>query len=225
MGSTSPMQQERRPSNPEVNFTALQEDEIEVDDDGALPSFSFKKLFKFAGPGWLMSIAYLDPGNIEADLQEGIVGGMSLNWVLFYATIMGLLLQILSARLGAVTGSHLAVVAHHQYPPKQRLLLWLMMEIAIVGSDIQEVIGTAIALTILSNGHIPLWGGVLITALDTFVFFCIERAGVTRLEAFFACLIAIMAASFFTIFAYSGPPVAAVLDGVLVPRLNPRTVL
>lgn len=200
-------------------------DPADEKDTGELPPFSWKKLFAFAGPGWLMSIAYLDPGNIEADLQEGIVGGQSLNWVLMWATIMGLLLQILSARLGAVTGSHLAVVARQQYPPVPRYLLWFMMEIAIVGSDIQEVIGTAIALYILSNGYIPLAWGVVITAFDTFFFFCIERAGVTKLEAFFAFLISIMAISFFTIFAYSGPPFLEIMEGVVVPRLNNETVL
>jgi natural resistance-associated macrophage protein len=172
-----------------------------------------------------MSIAYLDPGNIEADLQEGIVGGQSLNWVLFWATVVGLLLQVLAARLGAVTGTHLAEICQQQYPPKQRYLLWAMMEIAIVGSDIQEVIGTAIALNILSYGYIPLYAGVLICAIDTFFFFCIERAGVTKLESFFALLISIMAISFFSIFSMSGPPAVDILEGIVVPRLNPKTVL
>ncbi|XP_031793747.1 natural resistance-associated macrophage protein 2-like [Sarcophilus harrisii] len=78
--------------------------------------FSFRKLWAFTGPGFLMSIAYLDPGNIESDLQSGAVGQFKLLWVLLLATLVGLLLQRLAARLGVVTGLHLAEVCHRQYP-------------------------------------------------------------------------------------------------------------
>ncbi|XP_026962080.1 natural resistance-associated macrophage protein 2 isoform X3 [Sagmatias obliquidens] len=116
--------------------------------------FSFRKLWAFTGPGFLMSIAYLDPGNIESDLQSGAVAGFKLLWVLLMATIVGLLLQRLAARLGVVTGLHLAEMCHRQYPRVPRIILWLMVELAIVGSDMQEVIGSAIAINLLSAGRL-----------------------------------------------------------------------
>lgn len=98
-----------------------------------------------------MSIAYLDPGNIESDLQAGAAAKYQLLWVLLAATILGLLMQRLSARLGVTTGYHLAEVCYRKYKKFPRIVLWLMIEIAIIGSDMQEVIGTAIAIYILSN--------------------------------------------------------------------------
>ena len=79
---------------------------------------------------------------------------------------MGLLVQLLSARLGVATGRHLAELCRDEYPRWAMLLLWVMAELALIGADIQEVIGSAIALKILSNGVLPLWSGVVITALD-----------------------------------------------------------
>ncbi|NXE85543.1 NRAM2 protein, partial [Cochlearius cochlearius] len=155
--------------------------------------FSFRKLWAFTGPGFLMSIAYLDPGNIESDLQSGAVAGFKLLWVLMLATTIGLLLQRLAARLGVVTGLHLAEVCNRQYQKVPRIILWLMVELAIIGSDMQEVIGSAIAINLLSVGKIPLWGGVLITIADTFVFLFLDKYGLRKLEAFFGFLITIMA--------------------------------
>ena len=127
----------------------------------AIPSssswFSFRKLWAFTGPGFLMSIAYLDPGNIESDLQSGAIGRFSLLWVLLWSTVLGLLMQRFALRLGVVTGKHLAEVCHTGYSTGPRVLLWLSIELAIIGSDMQEVIGTAIAFSLLSNGTIPLW--------------------------------------------------------------------
>ncbi|KAI8482998.1 hypothetical protein Bbelb_392980 [Branchiostoma belcheri] len=114
--------------------------------------FSFRKLWAFTGPGWLMSIAYLDPGNIESDLTAGAIAKYKLLWVLMWSTVMGLILQLLAARLGCVTGLHLAQVCRQKYPRGPRLALWIMMEIAIIGSDIQEVVGSAIAMNLLSAG-------------------------------------------------------------------------
>lgn len=136
------------------------------DDDFKTPPFSWKKLWLFTGPGFLMSIAFLDPGNLEGDLQAGAIAGNSLLWLLLWATAMGLLVQLLSARLGVATGRHLAELCRDEYPTWARMVLWVMAELALIGADIQEVIGSAIAIKILSNGALPLWSGVVITALD-----------------------------------------------------------
>jgi natural resistance-associated macrophage protein len=123
----------------------------------------------FAGPGFLMSIGYLDPGNIESDLQSGATAGYSLMWLLMWATVMGLLIQMLAARLGVATGCHLAELCREEYPVWVRMVLWFMTEVAIIGADVQQVIGSAIAFKVLSNGYIPLWLGVLITGIDGYV--------------------------------------------------------
>ncbi|XP_033639560.1 natural resistance-associated macrophage protein 2-like [Asterias rubens] len=180
-------------------------------------SFSFRKLWAFTGPGFLMSIAYLDPGNIESDLQSGFQAHFELLWILMMATIIGLVLQRLSARLGVVTGMHLAEVCFREYPKVPRILLWLMVEIAIIGSDMQEVIGTAIAFNLLSNGKIPLYGGVLITIADTFVFLFLDKYGLRKLEAFFAFLITVMAITFGYEYITVGPDQGAVLAGLFLP--------
>lgn len=179
--------------------------------------FSFRKLWAFSGPGFLMSIAYLDPGNIESDLQSGTVAQYKLLWVLMTATFLGLLMQRLAARLGVVTGLHLAELCHRQYPKVPRILLWIMVEIAIIGSDMQEVIGTAIAYYLLSNKAIPLYAGVLITIADTFLFLLLDKYGLRRLEAFFAFLIAVMAFTFGYEYVTAAPDQSSVVKGLFYP--------
>lgn len=153
-------------SREKVVIVDIDSDEINGGDCSTVPPFSFKKLWLFTGPGFLMSIAFLDPGNLEGDLQAGAIAGYSLLWLLMWATGMGLLIQLLSARVGVATGKHLAELCREEYPYWAGLLLWFMAEIALIGADIQEVIGSAIALKILSRGWLPLWAGVLITASD-----------------------------------------------------------
>ncbi|KAG5260570.1 hypothetical protein AALO_G00305340 [Alosa alosa] len=197
-------------------FSTYYEDKVSIPDD-ATQLFSFRKLWAFTGPGFLMSIAYLDPGNIESDLQSGATAGFKLLWILLGATIIGLLLQRLAARLGVVTGMHLAEVCNRQYPTVPRIILWLMVELAIIGSDMQEVIGSAIAINLLSNGWIPLWVGVIITASDTFMFLFLDRYGLRKLEAFFGFLITIMAVSFGYEYVIVAPDQGEVLKGMFVP--------
>ncbi len=149
-----------------VSWDGEVEEDVEDGNVDYLPKFSWWKLWMFSGPGFLMSIAYLDPGNIESDLQSGATAGYALLWLLMWATIMGLLIQMLAARLGVATGRHLAELCRDEYPVWARMFLWIMTEVAIIGADVQQVIGSAIAFRILSNGYIPLWLGVLITGVD-----------------------------------------------------------
>ncbi|XP_009620157.1 metal transporter Nramp2-like [Nicotiana tabacum] len=191
---------------------------------GVVPPFSWRKLWEFTGPGFLMSVAFLDPGNLEGDLQAGAIAGYSLLWLLMWSTFMGLLIQLLSLRLGVATGRHLAEICREEYPNWVRILLWLMAEVALIGADIQEVIGSAIAIKILSCGVIPLWGGVLITASDCFIFLFLENYGVRKLEAFFAVLISTMALSFAWMFAETRPNGKELIIGLLLPRLSSKTI-
>ncbi|XP_043939390.1 natural resistance-associated macrophage protein 2 [Protopterus annectens] len=197
-------------------FTTYFNEKVAIPDTGAT-SFSFRKLWAFTGPGFLMSIAYLDPGNIESDLQSGAIAEFKLLWILLTATIIGLLLQRLAARLGVVTGLHLAEVCHRQYPKVPRIILWLMVETAIIGSDMQEVIGSAIAFNLLSGGRIPLWAGVLITIADTFVFLFLDKYGLRKLEAFFGFLITVMAITFGYEYIKVKPDQGQLLKGMFFP--------
>jgi len=183
-------------------------------------SFSFRTLWMFTGPGWLMSIAYLDPGNIESDLRSGVVGGYRLLWVTMWASVLGFLMQRLSARLGMVTGKHLAELCYENYHPIPNFLLWIMVEIAIIGSDMQEVIGTSIAIYMLSDSKIPLWAGCVITMLDTFTFLFLDSYGRRKLEFFFAFLILVMAVTFGINYGVDLPDQAGVARGTVVPWLG-----
>lgn len=192
--------------------------------DDVPPPFSWTKLWQFTGPGLLMSIAFLDPGNLEGDLQAGAIAGYSLMWLVMWATGVGLLVQLLSARLGVATGRHLAELCKEEYPYWAGIVLWLMTEVALVAADIQEVIGSAIAINILSSGVVPLWAGVLITACDCFVLLFIESYGVRKLEAVFAVLIGMMALSFAWMFADTKPSGRELVIGLLVPKLSSKTI-
>ncbi len=207
--NTSPSPPRRRSSNI-----------ISIPDSGERCwGFSFKKVWAFTGPGFLMSIAYLDPGNIESDLQSGSRGGYDLLWLLLVSTVLGLILQRLSARLGVVSGKNLAEVCQENYPRFPRYMLWLMVEVAIIGSDMQEVIGTAIALYLLSLRQIPLWAGVLITMVDTFFFLLLDKYGLRKLEIFFAFLIGVMAVTFGYEFFRADISYISILKGLFIPSI------
>ncbi|EPS61735.1 hypothetical protein M569_13057, partial [Genlisea aurea] len=211
-------------SSQKVQIIGVDDSPDAGDDSFSRPPFSWRKLWLFTGPGFLMSIAFLDPGNLEGDLQSGAIAGYSLLWLLLWATAMGLLIQLLSARLGVATGRHLAELCRDEYPNWARILLWIMAELALIGADIQEVIGSAIAIKLLSQGFLPLWAGVIITALDCFIFLFLENYGVRKLEALFAVLIAVMAFSFAWMFGETKPDGGELLLGVLVPKLSSNTI-
>ncbi|KAF7722062.1 hypothetical protein EC973_003744 [Apophysomyces ossiformis] len=191
--------------------------QIDTSGDETNQSFSWKKLIQYTGPGWLMSIAYLDPGNLESDLQSGAVAGYKLLWLLLWSHAAGLAIQILSARLGVVTGKHLAQLVRSNYSRPVGLAIWVFTQLAIIGSDIQEIIGTAIALKILFG--FTLWVGVLITATDTFLFMWLQQYGVRKIEVFFMSLIGVMIACFWIEMVSSHPSLSQILEGIIVPEI------
>ena len=152
--------------------------------------------------------------------------------MLLWATICGLLIQVLAARLGVVTGKNLAQMCRLEFSRPVRLMLRIMTEIAIIGSDIQDVVRSAIALKLLFG--IPLWGGCLITGLDTFTFLIIHHFGVRKLEALFAALIFTMMVCFFIIFVQTrpvwlgapwDPDGSGIILGTLVPTTSDFAVV
>ncbi|KNC84576.1 hypothetical protein, variant [Sphaeroforma arctica JP610] len=158
--------------------------------------FSWKTLFKFAGPGMLVSIAYLDPGNLLSDIQSGAAFNYRLIWVLVTATFLGLLMQVLAARLGTVTGQHLALLCRAEYGNRTftTICLWIVTEIAIIASDIPEVVGSAFGLLLLFD--IPLWAGVLMVSANTFILLGIQYFGVRKLEALITILVGVIGVCF-----------------------------
>jgi NRAMP (natural resistance-associated macrophage protein)-like metal ion transporter len=191
---------------------------LRIEHDGNINWFNWGKFWRYTGPGWLMSIAYLDPGNLESDLQTGANTGYQLLWVLWWATVLGWLVQSLSARLGCVTGKHLAEVCRYEYGTKTGLALWILTELAIIGSDIQEVVGSAIAMNMLFGWKTYI--GCLVTAFDTFTFMLIHYFGVRWMELIFTALIFVMVVTFSIEFSIANPDGIGIGKGWLFTECN-----
>ena len=134
-------------------------------------------------------------------------------------------MQRLCARIGMVSGKHLAEVCQEHLHPVPNFLLWIMVEIAVIGSDMQEVIGTALALLIISGGYLPIWAGALLTIADTFTFLFLDRYGRRKLEFFFAFLITVMAASFGINYGRDFPDQKEIALGTVWPRIDSKDAL
>ncbi len=181
----------------------------------------WRRLFAFAGPAYLVSVGYMDPGNWATDLEGGARFGYRLLWVLVLSNLMALLLQTLSARLGIVGRRDLAQACRDEYPRSLSYVLWVLCEVAIIACDLCEVLGAAIGLNLLF--HVPLLIGVLVTAADTLLILWFSRLGIRVIEAFVLVLIATIAGCFaFEIFL-AQPHASEVLTGLL-PRLNNQSL-
>ncbi len=180
-----------------------------------------RRMFSFAGPAYLVSVGYMDPGNWVTDLEGGAKFGYQMLWVLLASNIMALLLQTLSARLGIVTRRDLAQACRDEYPQTVSYVLWLLCEFAIVACDLAEVIGAAIGLNLLFK--IPILAGVLLTAADTLLVLWFSRYGIRMIEAVVMVLIATIGGCFaFEIFL-AKPDAGEVIHG-LVPHLNSQNL-
>ncbi len=178
-------------------------------------SFSFwRKLLAFSGPGYLVAVGYMDPGNWATDLAGGSAYGYTLLSVVAISSLMAILLQILSARLGIATGRDLAQSCRSEYSRPVSLTLWVLCEIAICACDLAEVIGSAVALNLLFQ--IPLIIGVIVTALDVLVVMFLQKRGFRYLEALVIGLIALIGMGFLLELVFSQPNVIEVFKG-LVP--------
>ncbi len=169
----------------------------------------------FSGPGYLVAVGYMDPGNWATDLAGGSAFGYTLLSVILVSNIFAMVLQALSARLGIVTGLDLAQACRAHYSAPVRMALWVLCELAIVACDLAEVIGTAIALQLLFG--IPLVLGVILTALDVLLILLLQQRGFRKLEAFIIALLIIIAGCFAFELALSQPSISAIAGG-LIPR-------
>ena len=179
-------------------------------------------MFAFAGPAYLVSVGYMDPGNWATDIEGGARFGYELLWVLVLSNLMAILLQTLSARLGIVTQRDLAQACRETYPRAISYSLWVLCEIAIAACDLAEVLGAAIALNLLF--HIPLLIGVLATAADTLLLLWFSRLGIRVIEGFILALIAVIALCFVVEISWAGWPVFGQLVGGLVPHVSDKNL-
>jgi manganese transport protein len=177
----------------------------------------WRRLFAFAGPAYLVSVGYMDPGNWATDLEGGARFGYRLLWVLVMSNAMAILLQTLSARLGIVSGRDLAQACRETYPRPVSLALWALCEVAIAACDLAEVLGAAIGLNLLF--HIPLLAGVLLTAADTLLLLWFQSFGIRTIEAFIFALISVIAGAFCIEVFWAKPAVSEIFTG-LAPNLN-----
>ncbi len=177
----------------------------------------WKRMFAFAGPAYLVSVGYMDPGNWASDLEGGARFGYQLLWVIVMSNFMAILLQTLSARLGIVSRRDLAQACRDEYPRIVTWTLWILCEIAIAACDLAEVLGAAIGLNLLF--HLPLIVGVVLTSADTLLILWFTRYGIRVIEGFVLALIAVIAGCFLVELWFAQPPLAGLAAG-LVPHLN-----
>ncbi len=176
----------------------------------------WRRFFAFAGPAYLVSVGYMDPGNWATDIAAGSKFGYALIWVLVMSNLMAVLLQSFSARLGIVTGMDLAQACRTMFSRKVSWALWILAEIAIAACDLAEVLGSAIGLQLLFG--MPLLLAVFVTALDTFVLLLLHHRGVRLMEAFILTLVLTIGVCFAIEVFLARPQWEAIATG-LVPSL------
>src|SRR5712672_289146 len=176
------------------------------------PTGSFwRKLVTFLGPGYLVAVGYMDPGNWATSLAGGSKFGYALLTVALLSNLMAILLQALCARLGIGAGRDLAQACRDAFPRWAAWPLWIITEIAICATDLAEVIGTAIGLNLLFG--VPLELGVVITALDVFLILWLQNLGFRWIEAFIVTLLGVIAVCFALQIAMADPNWGAVIVG------------
>lgn len=181
-------------------------------------TYSFwKKLFAFSGPGYLVAVGYMDPGNWATALAGGSKYGYALLYVVLCSSLMAMVLQYLSLKLGIVTGKDLAQACRAYYPKPVSYVLWFLAEIAIIATDLAEVLGSAIALNLLFNW--PILFGVIFTVIDVFILLLLQKKGFRWLESLVILLTLIIMVSFGIQILMSQPQLSQILSG-FIPSTN-----
>lgn len=174
-------------------------------------SSTLRRILSFAGPGYMVAVGYMDPGNWATSLSAGSVFGYSLLSVILLSNMMAMLLQAAAVRLGLASGLDLAQSCRRYFSPRANLTLWLLCEVAIVACNMAEVLGMACGLGMLF--HIPLTLGVCITALDVMLILRLQRRGVRYLEIFIIALVGMIGACLAAQMWWLHPPIAAMAQG------------
>ena len=198
----------------------------DVNQSIAIPNRSgWRRWLAFAGPGFLVSVGYMDPGNWGTDLAGGSKYGYALLWVIFVSNLMAQFLQILCARLGLVTRKDLAMACRDYYKKPAAVALWLLCEIAIIACDLAEVVGSAVALNLLFPKYISLELGVLITGLDVLLLLGFMKFGFRKIEAIVLTLVTTIFICFAYEMAVAQPNWPAALKGTFLPSIPGRDAL
>jgi manganese transport protein len=180
-----------------------------------------RRLIAFAGPAYLVSVGYMDPGNWATDIEGGARFGYMLIWVLLMSNVMAVVLQTLCARLGIVTGLDLAQGCRREYSRLLNFFLWMLAEIAIAATDLAEVLGTIVGLNLLFG--LPLLWGCAVTAFDTFLLLALQKLGIRKMEAFIVMLVATIGGCFFIEIYLAKPDWGGIASG-FVPHLHPSAL-
>ncbi len=180
-----------------------------------------KRMLAFAGPAYLVSVGYMDPGNWATDLEGGARFGYQLIWVLLMSNLMAVLLQTLAARMGIVAGLDLAQACRQNYPKPVVYALWILCEVAIAACDLAEVLGTAIGLNLLLG--VPLIWGVVITGFDTMLFLAVQHFGIRKMEALILVFVSTIGICF-AIEVFLSEPVWGEIAGGFIPRLTSESL-
>ncbi len=177
-----------------------------------------RRTFAFSGPAFLVAIGYMDPGNWATDIEGGSRFHYDLLWVILASNLVAILLQILSSRLGVVTGRDLPQMCRERFSKPAAIFFWIIAEVAIVACDLAEVLGSAIAFNLLF--HIPLLPAVLITAFDVLIILLLQSKGARLIEAVILALIATMSLSYLYEIYLSHPAWGAIGHGLVTPTLT-----
>ena len=186
----------------------------------------WKQMAAYFGPGILVSVAYMDPGNWGTDLQGGAQFKYGLLWVVGLASLMAIFLQVIAARVGIATGRDLAQCCHDWYPKWTRVPNWLMAELAIIACDLAEVLGGAVALNMLF--HIPIFWGVIITGVDVLLLLAMQRFGMRTIEAIVLLLVATIGVCYFIeifVLPQTQPSFLEMGRAMIAPTLTSATMI
>jgi manganese transport protein len=218
--SSNPNQRVNNPKSGDERTIAEATDILE----GKSKKKGLARLLPFLGPAFIASVAYVDPGNFATNIAGGAQFGYTLLWVILASNLMAMLVQSLSAKLGIATGQNLAEQCRNNFPKWTVLVLWGLMELVAMATDLAEFLGAALGLNLLF--HIPLWLAGILTALATFLILGLERFGFRSLEAVITAFVGVVAVSYVVETILDKPNWANVAYHAVVPMFNgPESVV
>jgi manganese transport protein len=183
----------------------------------------WRALLPFAGPAFIASVAYIDPGNFATNVQGGASFGYQLLWVVVFANIAAMLFQSLSAKLGIVTGKNLPEVCREQFSRPVTISMWIISEIGAMATDLAEILGAAIGLSLLF--HFPLIYGAIITGLVTYAILTLQSKGFRQIEALIASLVGVIAVCYIAETIFARPDWGQIAYHAVVPWLGGPTAV
>jgi manganese transport protein len=188
--------------------------------EGKSPKGRWARILPFLGPAFVACVAYIDPGNFATNIQGGAEFGYLLLWVIVASNLMAMLIQALSAKLGIASGRNLAELCRENFPRPVSLVMWVLMEIVAMATDLAEFLGAAVGFQLLF--HVPLLAGALLTALTTFVILALEQRGFRSLEAVITALVGIIAVAYLIETILDRPAWGLVAYHAVVPMFSGR---